>query len=83
MIKKDIRGIQHYKNFKQAFAQLQKSINLYHERALTELEEQGLIQTFECTHELAWNVLKDFLEEQGVLNFMAPKMLHKKPLSEV
>ena len=30
------------------------------------LEEQGLIQAFEFTHELAWNTLKDFLEDRGV-----------------
>jgi nucleotidyltransferase substrate binding protein (TIGR01987 family) len=33
---------------------------------LSELEQQGLIQAFEFTHELAWNVLKDYLEAQGV-----------------
>ena len=29
------------------------------------MEEQGLIQAFEFTHELAWNVLKDFFAYQG------------------
>lgn len=37
----------------------------YHEKGLSELEEQGLIQRFEFTHELAWNVLKDYFEYQG------------------
>ncbi|MCL6583829.1 MAG: nucleotidyltransferase substrate binding protein [bacterium] len=32
---------------------------------LNELEEQGLIQAFEYTFELAWNTLKDYLEAQG------------------
>lgn len=32
---------------------------------LNELEEQGLIQAFEYTHELAWNTIKDFLESRG------------------
>lgn len=39
---------------------------LAQERPLSKLEEQGLIQAFEFTHELAWNTLKDFLEERGV-----------------
>lgn len=34
-------------------------------RELSLLEKQGLIQAFEYTHELAWNVMKDFLEYQG------------------
>ncbi len=29
-----------------------------------ELEEQRLIQAFEFTHELAWNVMKDYFEYQ-------------------
>ncbi len=41
---------------------------LAQERPLSKLEEQGLIQAFEFTHELAWNTLKDFLEERGVQN---------------
>ena len=32
---------------------------------LNELEEQGLLQAFEYTHELAWNTLKDFLQSRG------------------
>jgi len=32
---------------------------------LSEMEEQGLIQSFENTFELAWKTLQDFLEEQG------------------
>ena len=34
--------------------------------ALTELEEQGLIKSFEYTYELAWNVMKDYYEFQGM-----------------
>ncbi len=52
--------------FLQAFSQLKKAVELAQQRSLSELEEQGLIQSFEYTHELSWNVLKDFLEEQGV-----------------
>ena len=32
---------------------------------LNELEKQGLIQAFEYTYELAWNVLKDYFDLQG------------------
>lgn len=49
----DIRWIQRYKHFKQAFSQLEKAVHLSRLRSLRELEEQGLIQAFEYTHELA------------------------------
>jgi len=38
------------------------------ERELSLLEKQGLIQAFEFIHELAWNLLKDYLEYQGYQN---------------
>ena len=34
-------------------------------RNVQDIFKQGLIQSFEFTHELAWNMLKDFLEYQG------------------
>ncbi len=40
-------------------------MQLSKERPLSKLEKQGLIQAFEFTHELAWNVLKDYFEYQG------------------
>jgi hypothetical protein len=33
--------------------------------ALSDLEQQGLIQSFEYPHELSWNVLRDYLKDQG------------------
>lgn len=60
--KKDIRWIQRFRNFNKAFYQLQKFIS---KKDLNELEEQGLIKSFEYTYELGWNTLKDYLEYQG------------------
>ena len=37
------------------------------------MEQQGLIQAFEFTHELAWNTLKDFLESRGTSNLYGSK----------
>ena len=59
---KDIRWLQRLANYQKAFKQLTKFIK---KGKLNELEEQGLIQSFEYTHELAWNTLKDFLESRG------------------
>src|SRR5437773_6445679 len=65
MKNQDIRWIQRFENFKGAFAQLKKGVSLARERQLSELEQQGLIKAFEFTHELGWNVLKDYLEAEG------------------
>ena len=61
----DIRWKQRFENYVKAFHELQESLELAQERTLTKLEKQGVIQGFEYTHELAWNVLKDYLEFQG------------------
>ena len=68
--KKDIRWIQRFANFSKALRQLQKFIA---KGELNELEEQGLIQSFEYTFELAWNVIKDFYEEQGEIGLQGSK----------
>ena len=60
--KKDIRWVQRFRNFNKAFSQLKKFID---KKNLNELEEQGLIKSFEYTYELGWNTLKDYLEYQG------------------
>lgn len=60
--KKDIRWVQRLENYTKAVKQLTKFIE---KRDLNELEEQGLIQSFEYTYELAWNTLKDLFERQG------------------
>ena len=61
----DIRWKQRFSNFQKALATLGKAVTLSQERELSDLEEQGLIQSFEFTHELAWNVMKDYFQYQG------------------
>lgn len=58
----DVRWEQRLHNFRKAFAQLEKAVA---QETYSDLERQGLIQCFEFTYELAWNTLKDFLEDQG------------------
>lgn len=62
----DIRWQQRFDNFQRALHQLTLAIKLKEQRPLSDLEQQGLIQGFEFTHELAWNVLKDYLEMEGI-----------------
>lgn len=73
MTSKDIRWIQRLDNFKNAISQLKDAVELSKKRSLTPLEEQGLIQAFEFTHELAWKTLKDFLQDRGVFELFGSK----------
>ena len=66
----DIRWKQRFSNYQKALAQLTKFIE---KGELNELEKQGLIQAFEYTHELAWNLLKDYLQDQGIQNITGSK----------
>lgn len=61
----DIRWIQRLDNFSTALSQLESAVHVSKSRQLNDLEKQGIIQAFEFTHELAWNVLKDYFEYQG------------------
>ena len=61
----DIRWKQRFDNYAKAFSELRSIHDLAASRPLSRLEKQGAIQCFEYTHELAWNVLKDYLEYQG------------------
>ncbi len=68
-----MRWRQRFQNFQKAFGQLSNAATLAQQRELTDLEQQGLIQEFEFTHELAWNTVKDFLESRGRSNIFGSK----------
>lgn len=73
MKNQDIRWIQRFNSFSKAFLQLESAVALSKERPLSKLEEQGMIQAFEYTHELAWKTLKDFLEDKGTNSLYGSK----------
>jgi nucleotidyltransferase substrate binding protein (TIGR01987 family) len=69
----DIRWRQRFSNYLKALETLSRAVALSEQRPLSELEQQGLIQGFEFTHELGWNVLKDYLENQGIAGLIGSR----------
>jgi nucleotidyltransferase substrate binding protein (TIGR01987 family) len=67
----DIRWRQRFSNYIRALKKLTDAVEFISENhnientVLAEMSTEGLIQRFEYTHELAWNVMKDYAEYQG------------------
>lgn len=85
---KDIRWEQRLSNYSKALKKLSEAVdyikqgkadgridlsNEYTGEVLSEILKEGLIQRFEYTHELAWNVMKDFLLEVGEITIYGSK----------
>jgi len=69
----DIRWKQRFENFSLALRQLSEAIELQNQRTLSNLEKQGFVKAFEFTHELAWNVMKDYFIYQGNTRIMGSR----------
>jgi hypothetical protein len=69
----DVRWKQPFNHFLNAFKVFDDGIGTAAQRPLSVLEDLGLIHAFEFTHELAWNVLKDYLECQGVFHIVGSR----------
>ncbi len=80
----EIRWEQRFSNFEKALHKLKEAVFYITERvndkdkdstsdAEFEILREGLIQRFEYTHELAWNVMKDFLFEVGNVKLYGSK----------
>lgn len=77
-MEKDIRWEQRFSNYIKAVDKLSQSVKYIQENfnteasledeILDEMIKEGIIQRFEYTHELAWNVMKDYAEYQGNSN---------------
>ena len=79
----DIRWKQRFNNYLKALQTLAEAVELAQQRPLTKLEQQGLIQGFEFTHELAWNVLKDYLDAQGFVGLIGSRNATRQAFKDV
>lgn len=78
MEEKDVRWIQRFSNYRKALIQLGKAVNIVSARLndstdQNDLMAEGLIQRYEYTHELAWKVMKDYEEYQGITDIMGSR----------
>ncbi len=63
----DIRWKQRFQNFDRAFILLRSALEDHPLNQLSDLEQEGVIQRFEYSYELAWKTMKDYLEDNGVV----------------
>lgn len=78
MSKQEPRWVQRLSNFSRGLSKLEEAVRrvepalgqnehsgIHEDPFLDDIIKEGVIQRFEYTHELAWNVMKDFLKEAG------------------
>jgi len=71
----DIRWKQRFQNFEKAITHLEIALQL---KDPDMLQKAGIIQFFEMSYELAWNTIKDYLEEEGFVDVKSPRSAIKK-----
>lgn len=69
---KDIRWLQRLDSYNKAFKKMEEVVENKDYKNLSDLEQEGLIQRFEYTFELAWKVMKDLLQEEGYVDIKSP-----------
>lgn len=75
MIDQDIRWKQRFSNFVKVFEHLKNALEIQNADIY---QKAGAIQFFEMCFELAWNTLKDFLEDEGFKEIKSPRAAIKK-----
>jgi nucleotidyltransferase substrate binding protein (TIGR01987 family) len=71
-MEQNIRWKQRFANFESALSRLEEGI-AYYETNPIDLVKEGVIQRFEFTHELAWKLMKDFLEHEGIAGIVGSR----------
>lgn len=80
----DIRWLQRLENYSKALRKLEEAVEIVNQSFDSpniDLLKEGLIQRFEFTHELAWKVMKDYLEYQGYSDIKGSRDAFRKSLA--
>ena len=85
MEEKDIRWVQRFSNYRKALVKFNQAVEIVSDQMdwgdeVDGLLEEGLIQRFEYTHELAWKVMKDYAEYQGHTDIQGSRDAFRKAL---
>jgi nucleotidyltransferase substrate binding protein (TIGR01987 family) len=85
MEEKDIRWVQRFSNYRKALVKFNQAVDIVSDQMdwddeVDDLLEEGLIQRFEYTHELAWKVMKDYAEYQGHTDIQGSRDAFRKAL---
>jgi nucleotidyltransferase substrate binding protein (TIGR01987 family) len=72
---KDIRWVQRFNNYDKVIKLLESALQITNPDMV---QKAGIIQFFEMSFELAWNLVKDYLEEQGFVDVKSPRSALKK-----
>src|SRR5680860_1729296 len=71
----DIRWIQRFNNYRKTIQHLENALE---DPDPDIVHKAGIIHFFEMSVELAWKMLKDYLEEQGYKDVKSPRNVIKK-----
>jgi nucleotidyltransferase substrate binding protein (TIGR01987 family) len=74
-MQRDIRWQQRFQNFERALRSLEEALAIEQPDVV---QRAGLIQFFEIAFELAWKLLKDYLEAQGFTEVKSPRAVLKQ-----
>lgn len=71
----DVRWKQRFQNFESTLKHLKEALDI---KDPDIIQRAGMIQFFKMSFELCWNMMKDYLEEQGFTDVKSPRESIKK-----
>jgi len=74
-VDQDVRWKQRFQNYQKSLSWLEKAVAI---PSANEIQRAGMVQFFEMTFELGWNLVKDYLESQGFADVGTPRLALKK-----